>query len=321
MDSYEQVIRSLIGQGLTYREVSNILSTITGQYSGFSQRSVRRFCEQRGIQSRRRGRIDGSCLDRITGHFINRVGHSFRRRTMHGLLASWGFMVSQTRVERSLSRLAPIQHAQRRHDTHRMLNSPPCCASYLGRNCFLTRQREKCVMFGATHVLAIDGYSRKIVGFITLPKKNAVHMYDVLFRPLLLSEGLWEQVRVDHGSEFALVLTSQQLLSPYRRSTCHLPVLQSLSRQNHWAQRIWPERVNYPLKLANGKQWRDFYRRQCYQVQCLLGCDLCDGESNKDLISAWNSHRIPGRNGGIPNQLALYNEITPLSHSVVPSTA
>lgn len=33
---------------------------------------------------------------------------------------------------------------------------------------------RKCVMFGVTHVLAIDGYSRKIVGFIAMPKKTYI---------------------------------------------------------------------------------------------------------------------------------------------------
>ena len=182
-------------------------------------------------------------------------------------------------------------------------------------------------MFGATHVLAIDGYSRKIVGFITLPKKKAVHVYDVLFRPLLLSKGLWEQVRVDHGSEFALVLTSQQLLSPYRRSTRHLPVLQSLSRQNHRAERIWPEinqRVNYPLKwiLVEMENNGEISMGDNVTKFCVSWVVISVMESPiKDFISAWNSHRIPGRNGGIPNQLASHNGITPLSPSVVPSTA
>lgn len=67
----------------------------------------------------------------------------------------------------------------------------------------------KCVMFGVTHVLAIDGYSRKIVGFITIPKKNPIVIYDVLFRPLLQTEGMWEQVRVDRGTEFTLLITAQ----------------------------------------------------------------------------------------------------------------
>ena len=70
-------------------------------------------------------------------------------------------------------------------------------------------QNEKFVMYGMTHVVAVDGYSRKIVGFITFPVKNAIAIYDCLFRPLLLKEGLWVQVRVDHGREFSLMLSVQ----------------------------------------------------------------------------------------------------------------
>ena len=52
--------------------------------------------------------------------------------------------------------------------------------------------------FGITHVAALDGYSRKIIGFITIPRKNAIATY-VLFRPLLINVSLWEQVKIDHG--------------------------------------------------------------------------------------------------------------------------
>lgn len=57
-----------------------------------------------------------------------------------------------------------------------------------------------------SHILAVDGYSRKIVGVITIPHKNAISTYGSLMKPLLLSEGMCEQVRVDHGSEFALLV-------------------------------------------------------------------------------------------------------------------
>lgn len=62
-------------------------------------------------------------------------------------------------------------------------------------------------MYGVAHIIAVDGYSRKITGFITLPVKNAIAIYDLLLRPLLLTEGLWEQIRVDHGREFALIIS------------------------------------------------------------------------------------------------------------------
>ena len=74
-------------------------------------------------------------------------------------------------------------------------------------------QNEKRVIFGITHVVAVDGYSRKIVGLITIPKKNPIVIYDLLFLPLLNSHGLWEQVRVDHGTEFALIILPRSICS------------------------------------------------------------------------------------------------------------
>ena len=36
-------------------------------------------------------------------------------------------------------------------------------------------QNEKLVMYAVTHVLAVDVYSRKIVGFVTMPTKESYH--------------------------------------------------------------------------------------------------------------------------------------------------
>ena len=49
-----------------------------------------------------------------------------------------------------------------------MLNPFPCWASNYGEKLYLD-QNEKIVMYGITHIIAVDGFSRKIVGFITLP--------------------------------------------------------------------------------------------------------------------------------------------------------
>ena len=38
---------------------------------------------------------------------IDRVGHSYGRQTMHGLLAAQGIQVAEDRVSRSMSRVAP----------------------------------------------------------------------------------------------------------------------------------------------------------------------------------------------------------------------
>ena len=37
-------------------------------------------------------------------------------------------------------------------------------------------------MFGVTHVIARDGYSGKIVGFMTMPIKNNLAIYESVFR-------------------------------------------------------------------------------------------------------------------------------------------
>ena len=85
-------------------------------------------------------------------------------------------------------------------------------------------------MYGVTHVIATDGFSRKIVGMITIPIKNAITIYNALMYSLLRCEGLWQQVRVDHGTEFSLVVTVQQHLSDLRQFRDRLPLLQSSSR-------------------------------------------------------------------------------------------
>ena len=80
-------------------------------------------------------------------------------------------------------------------------------------------------MYGVTHVVAIDGFSRKIVGMITIPVKTSVTIYHTLMKPLLETEGLWQQVWVDHGTEFCLINTVQQ----------HLP--------GHWIQKNSPSSI------------------------------------------------------------------------------
>ena len=162
-------MRRLLQDGRSYDSISQFLAAFYGQQvRGTSSRTVRRFSAAMGL--RRRGLLDDSTLDRIVSTLIRRVGHSYGRRTMHGLLRSLGFRVSQSRVSRSMQRVALVQHRFRQSNVHQLLNPPIYRANYYGDKLHLD-QNEKCVMFGVTHVLAIDGYSRKIVGFITIPKK------------------------------------------------------------------------------------------------------------------------------------------------------
>ena len=265
-------------------------------------------------------------LDQCVTAYIRRVGHAYGRRTMQGLLRSNGIQVSQARLAASLRRLAPLQYHARSIDIHRMLNPAPYRASHYGEKLHLD-QNEKIAMFGVTHILAVDGYSRQIVGFITLSIKNAIAVYNLLLRPLLLREGIWEQVRVDHGGEFALVVSVQQSLATLRCTQRHIhPVLQSMSRQNHRAERLWPEinqRINYPVKQIltemenNGEiDMEDGVTRFCVSRVSIMIVAI----PIMNFISAWNCHRIPGRNGGIPNVLARNGQVSRLDPSQVPST-
>ncbi len=109
--------------------------------------------------------------------YVQRVGHAYGRRTMHGHLRSHRIQVSQARLAASLRRVAPIHYQARRHDTYLMLNPAPYCTTHYGEKLHLD-QNEKLVMYGITHVLAVDGYSRKIIG---LPLPYTISYWDLCF--------------------------------------------------------------------------------------------------------------------------------------------
>ena len=90
---------------------------------------------------------------------------------MTGLLASEGIRIAEKRVGQSMQKVAPHQHKARQLNVARQLNPHPYTANYLHID-----QNEKLVMYGVTHAMAIDGYSRKIISFITMPIKNCVEI-------------------------------------------------------------------------------------------------------------------------------------------------
>lgn len=100
---------------------------------------------------------------------------------MTGLLASQGVNVSQQRVGESLSRVSPAYQEARRSATAHQTNPVPYSADYAGHKLHVD-QNEKLVMYGVTHVTAVDGFSGMIVGFITMPVKNNIEIYSNLYR-------------------------------------------------------------------------------------------------------------------------------------------
>ena len=105
----------------------------------------------------------------------------YGRKTMTGLLASQGLRVSQVRVGESLRRTNPQYHHHRNTSTTRHLNPVPYSAEYFGHKVHID-QNEKLVMYGVTHVCAREGYSGKVVAFITMPIKNNIEIYEHLYR-------------------------------------------------------------------------------------------------------------------------------------------
>lgn len=109
------------------------------------------------------------------------VGPVYGRKTMTGLLASQGLKVSQARVGESLRRTNPQYNQKRCTSASARLNPFPYTADYFGHKVHVD-QNEKLVMYGVTHVCAKDGYSGKVVGFITMPVKNNMEIYAHLYR-------------------------------------------------------------------------------------------------------------------------------------------
>ena len=110
---------------------------------GFSTRSVRRSCSNRGMGIRHN--LSGLQLDQVVSFFIGCVGHTYGRGTLQGLLRSYGIQVSQRWIALSLRRLAPFHYKERRQHTYRLLNPVPYTASYYGEKLHLD-QNEKLVM-------------------------------------------------------------------------------------------------------------------------------------------------------------------------------
>ncbi|KAL2076472.1 hypothetical protein ACEWY4_027936 [Coilia grayii] len=186
-------------------------------------------------------------------------------------------------------------------------------------------QNEKLAMFGVTHVIAIDGYSSKVVAQATMPVKNNLVIYEDVYRSAVVNYGMWDQVRVDHGKEFYLTLFIQEILASHRHCQDKPPYHQTTSTKNHMVERIWPEvnsRVNYPLKEAL-IQLTD---QELLDMDCNIS-RYCVSNLTRHLseigmrrvIDAWNAHRIPGK--GIPNQLAKDGSLKKVPEGLLPHAA
>ncbi len=136
--------------GESYDSVSRHLQQLYSGRRGLCSRSIRRFCADWGI--------------RPSSHMYG--------RSMQGLLRVEGIRVCQSRVGESLERTFPFQQRQ---NMHNLVNPVPYRAIFFGEKLHFDHN-EKLAMYGMTHVLAVDGNSRKIVGFVTASKESNYYL-------------------------------------------------------------------------------------------------------------------------------------------------
>lgn len=155
--------------------------------------------------------------------------------------------------ERHLRLAIPqVAHRQRQLGQVDLTNSHLYHANYYGEKIHLD-QNEKLCRYGVMYVLARDGYSGRITAGAVMSQKNNIAIYDDVYLPTVVEDGLWDQVRVDYGREFYLVLYIQEKLRAQRGNFEHVPYRQTTSRANHVIERVWVElnrRVSYPIKRA-----------------------------------------------------------------------
>jgi len=113
---------------------------------------------------------------------ISKVGPTFGRKMMKGYIQQkYNVKIGQNRIANALATVAPTYNQRRRSNTARLMNPIPYRADYFGHKLHLD-QNEKLVMYGVTHVIAIDGHSRFIVAGTTMPVKNNVVIYNEIYR-------------------------------------------------------------------------------------------------------------------------------------------
>ena len=168
---------------------------------------------------------------------------------MTGKLVSDGLKISQQRVGLALRKVNPNYHHKQTSGALQLISLVSYSADYFGHKLHID-QNKKIVMYGVTNI-----FSRKVVGFVTMPLKNNLEIYKHLYRysiiivyyidnhfalnfvsvsfnrSILREFGIWEQIRVDHGREWYLLLYGQELLAHKRFNTARSPHVQSTSKQ------------------------------------------------------------------------------------------
>ena len=98
-------------------------------------------------------------------------GGNYGRKMMTGRFRSMGVSILEKKVGNVLKKIYPSTQAEWCMQAGRSFNPKIYKADYFGHELHVD-QNEKPVMYGVTHVVARDGYSRKITGYTTMALKT-----------------------------------------------------------------------------------------------------------------------------------------------------
>ena len=96
-------------------------------------------------------------------------------------LRSMGTSISENTVVKVMKKIYPYHASEKHFKAARNLNPKPYHVDYFGQKLYVD-QNEKIVMYGATHVIARDGYSGMVVVIATMAIKNNLTIYEQIFR-------------------------------------------------------------------------------------------------------------------------------------------
>lgn len=300
------VIEEYIKQNIRSQTYKTIAMRVGQQFGVYvSEHTVKQKTQQLGLK--RRECVPDADLHKEVDNSVTCLGPCCGKRLVKGHLLSKGIKASEKRIGDMMRELRPREHAVR-VGLHRQLRNPiPYTARYFGHKLHID-QNEKLVMHGMCHICAIDGYSSKIIRHCVFPAKNCVDIYADFYIPMLLEYGMRATLRVDHSTEWNLMLSVQDYLKTHRPEIDRKPYIQSKSSENLKIERYWVgvnQKVNYPIKLLLNEMASDSeFDLDSNFEKTSVSYFVCNVAryAVKQHTAAWNNHRIAGR--GIPNELA-----------------
>ncbi len=189
--------------------------------------------------------------------------------------ASRNISVSERQLRALLPHISPQGHLGRTQASSERTNPTLYNARYFGHKLHVD-QNEKLDHYGVTYVLARDGFFGKVVAGTVMPRKKNEIIFEQVFRPALVEYRLWNQVRVDHGHEFYLILYMQERLRQAGRGDPSIATyMQTSLTYNYIIERIWVELNSRDLSCQAG--YNSNVRPGCYkhglcsyQVLCVI---------------------------------------------------